>query len=247
MSYSQGVAPYCDLFSGPEAVPDPAAAFLLAFVGEGSRVLDLGAGTGTTAIALAEHGVQVTALEPDAEMHGAMLTRLAGRPDLQSRITPVLGPAARVAGLPHDVCSCFSVMHLLDTREQDALLGHARASLRPGGKLVLDLPVASRGRQPRPWAVDAVKVLGELRIEHSSAVERSDAGWRTHWRFASWLHGRLIAAVDRTFDWEPLTHERTEELLRTSALKVEASFGGFDRQPYAPGESRTRLVVATAD
>ena len=72
MPYSQGLAQYYDLVAAPTDPPDKAAAFLSGFVEAGASVLDIGAGTGVTAIALAERGINVTALEPDAEGYAVL-------------------------------------------------------------------------------------------------------------------------------------------------------------------------------
>ena len=245
MNYSQGVAPYYDLFARPTDAPGEAAAFLCGLVNPGDSVLDIGAGTGVTAVALAERGIDVTALEPDPEMHAVLLARLAGRFDIEAKLTPVRGGAGFRTRTRYDVCSSISVLHLLAAPEQEALVAHATAEVEAHGRVVLELPVETSARVPRAWSVNATRTLGRLRIEHHSAMARSSGGvWQTHWRFVSYLDGEKVHEVDRTFDWLPLSHARTEALLRMHNLAVVGDFAGFDRQPYAPGESRVRLVVA---
>ena len=92
MSYSQGIARFLELVAAPPAEPDQTA-FLAPLCPAGGSVLDIGAGVGRTAFALAERGVNVIALEPDAEMYSVLLSRLASRPELHARITPVPKPA----------------------------------------------------------------------------------------------------------------------------------------------------------
>ena len=132
MPYSEGVAPYYDLFASPDKPPDEAAMFLMPLLHPDATVLDVGAGTGTTALALAERGVLVTALEPDAEMYAAMLSRLATRPDIADRVSPVPHPAGFPLEARFDVCASFAVLHLLAQAEQDVLVRYVAAMLRPG-------------------------------------------------------------------------------------------------------------------
>ncbi len=247
MAYSEGVAPYYDLFGSRDKPPDEAAEFLLHLLQPDATVLDVGAGTGTTAFALAERGVHVTALEPDPEMYAAMLVRLASRLDIADHVTPV----PQSAGFPlerlFDVCASFAVLHLLDTESQDVLARYVATLLKPGGKAVLEMPVASPQRAPRPWSLTATRNLGRLRVEHHTAMECTDGGgWVTRWRFLSVVDGKIVNKVDKVFDWRPLTHERSERLLRDSGLAVVEEFAGYDRAPYVPQDSRVRLVVAQA-
>ena len=74
----------------------------------------------------------------------------------------------------------------------------------------------------------------------------SGGTWQTHWRFLSYLDDELVHEVNRTFDWLPLSHARTDALLFKHDLAVIDDFAGFDRQPYVQGESGVRLVVASA-
>jgi SAM-dependent methyltransferase len=244
MSYSEGIAPYYDLFA-PANQCDEAAEFLSPLLRPGATVLDVGAGTGTTAIALAQRGAFVTALEPDEEMYGVMLARLASRFDITERVSPVMQPAGFPLELQFDVCASLAVLHLLANEEQDVLARYVAAQLKPSGTAVLEIPVVSSQRSPRPWSVTATRNLGRLRIEHHTQMESTDSGaWITRWRFVSHLGGRIVNKVDKVFHWRPLTHERSEALLDGSGLAVVEEFGGYDRAPYVPRESRVRLVVA---
>ena len=246
MPYSEGIAPYYDLFAGPADPPDPAAAFLSGFVNEGGSVLDIGAGTGVTAIALAERGIHVAALEPDPEMYAVLLSRLAQRFDVESRITPIPRRAGFPTGKQYDVCSCLAVLHLLAPAEQAEVVAYARAEMKPRGKIILDIPVHSVERLPRACTLNSTRSLGRLRVEHRSSMEMAGGDrWGTHWTFVSYLDGVQVHEIHRTFDWSPLSHERTDALLVRHGLKAVADFAFYDKHPTTQSTSRTRLVVAS--
>jgi hypothetical protein len=144
--------------------------------------------------------------------------------------------------------SSLSVIHLLAPQDQDALVAHARAEVQPGGIVVLEMPVASPARAARPWSLNSTRSLGRARIEHHVSMNEAASGrWQTHWKFLTFLDDACVREVERTFDWAPLAHERTEALLSAHGLAIVDDFGGYDRSPYVAGESRVRLVVARAN
>src|SRR5262245_48470190 len=86
VSYSQGIAPFADLFASVAPEEPTPATFLEPLCPQGSSLLDVGAGTGATAFGIASRGVNVVALEPDAEMYAILLSHLAMRHDLQQLV-----------------------------------------------------------------------------------------------------------------------------------------------------------------
>ena len=247
MRYSNGIAHYYDFFATVWGQTDDAARFLIELVPSQSSVLEIGAGVGVTAAALAAAGLSVTALEPDPGMYAVMLSRLALRPDLEPNLTPIPKAAGYPVRRRFDSCACFSVLHLLEPAKRAALVSYAHQATRPGGQLVLEMPVASPKRLPRPWERVAQRQFGEMRYEHHSATEPlPDGSWYTHWKFRAMHRDVLLDETSQTFHWRPLSLKDSDELLRTHEIWVEAEYAGFDRSPFQPNESRVRLVVGRA-
>ena len=246
MSYSHGTARYYDLFGADCGAADEASGFLLGLLPRARNVLEIGAGVGNTAFALAAAGVRVTALEPDPEMYSVMLARLALRADLEGRLSPVPRAAGHPIAAKFDLCACLAVLHLLEPEPQSALVSYARARARPGGRVVLEIPVVSAARTERPWERVAQRQFGDVRFEHHTAVESStDGWWFTHWRFLVWQEALLLEDAAQTFRWRPATVQYTDELLSRSGIAVEAEYAGFDKAPFVSGQSRVRVVVGT--
>jgi SAM-dependent methyltransferase len=109
----------------------------------GLRVLEVGAGTGRVALAVAAAGARVVALEPDAaSLAVAAAKRAAAAPDVRARMRLVRGDM-RAYGFrrPFDrVLFPFRVFQsMLTVPDQLAALEAARGALADDGRLVLDL------------------------------------------------------------------------------------------------------------
>jgi SAM-dependent methyltransferase len=109
------------------------------------HVLEIGCGTGGTAIRLAPHAGQYTATDFSPEM-----VRIAKAKAAPENLSFVVSTAATALdGGPFDVICAFSVLHLVD--DLPGLLQGIRGNLKPGGLFVsktwcfADLGVGLRG------------------------------------------------------------------------------------------------------
>lgn len=139
---------------------------LTAFVPEGGQAIDIGAGTGRDAAALAARGFSVIAVEPTAEMraHGQRLhpdPAITWCDDLLPDLSRV-----RSLGFEADFILMTAVwMHLTEVERQGAL-PNVLSLLKPGGRLLMSIrkgPVPAGARMfevPIEPFVDAAKVAG---------------------------------------------------------------------------------------
>jgi len=156
------------------------------FPAEPSHVLDIGAGSGRDAAALALRGHRVVAVEPTQELR-AEGQRLHPLPTLQwldDQLPELL--VVRDLGQRFDVILLTAVWMHLDAAERETAM-HAIASLlRVGGIVVMSLrhgPVPD-GRRMFDVSADETVALGEqagLGIHHCSEREdmlgRADVSW----------------------------------------------------------------------
>lgn len=251
--YSQGVARFIDLIG--QANQEAAAAELVQLVSglvPGSRVLDIGAGTGAVAVPLARMGFQVTAIEPDAEMRSRLLARVAyagDGDDIASRLT-VLPHAAGERDLQRkfERVLCRAVAHLIEPAEVDALVGYGGRHLCVGGSFLLGIAVDGSARRPSELQRVAERMLGETRFEHwSEAFERSPGRWATRWLFRVHHGDELVEEVERTFEWQTDSVERLMRVAAAAGLRVTRVTAGFRDEPFVPGSSSSATLTMMAD
>lgn len=114
----------------------------------GATVLDLGCGFGRHTVELARRGHSVTAVDPSATMIAAAKAAAAAAdptPDGELGIEFVVANAQDLA-LPNsgfDAAIClFTTLGQIDATGEDnrAMLGSVRPALKPGGRLVVEVP-----------------------------------------------------------------------------------------------------------
>lgn len=146
------------------AVPDEAAydetlARVRSYLGREDRVLELGCGTGTTALKLADGAGQITASDVSGEMVriGGEKARAAGVENVRF----VQGGAAEMAqdGVQYDVVMAFNLLHLLD--DLPGTLAHIHAMLPPGG-LFISKTFCRPGRGQSSWKYRVMRALVPL-------------------------------------------------------------------------------------
>ncbi len=105
----------------------------------GAAVLDVGAGLGATAAALAAHPAVTawTCLEPDPRFAIALEAKVAAR-ELPSAIRVSQGTLAEHVGGPYDAILYIDVLEHI--REDRSELARAAGVLAPGGKLIVLSP-----------------------------------------------------------------------------------------------------------
>lgn len=124
-----------------------------------ARVLELGCGTGSTALRLAPCVTSYTGTDAASEMIAIARERLAETPaDSLSFETARCGDGSLPEG-PFDAVLAFNLLHLLP--DLPAALAEARTRLRPGGVLITKTPCLGG-----PWnvfrpLVAALKLAGQ--------------------------------------------------------------------------------------
>jgi ubiquinone/menaquinone biosynthesis C-methylase UbiE len=139
-SYAQAANSYDQTRFVPQVEDCIISALLtLTDVHEGMRILDVGAGTGRTAIPLARSGATVVALDLTLEMLHVLRRKTAGQPGLERLY---IGRAnARQMPINNDsfdVVVSTRFVHLFDSLDQLSLIHEMHRVLKPGGVLLIE-------------------------------------------------------------------------------------------------------------
>jgi SAM-dependent methyltransferase len=201
------------------------------------RILDVGAGSGRVSLELARGGAEVTALDIDPALLGA-LTERAGT----SAIQIVRGDARDFALERRDFALCLAPMQTIQLlggpEARIAFLRCARAHLRPGGLLAcaivtelepFDCTVAGPGPSP-----ETARIEGVLYVSRAVRVQL------TRQRVRIERERSIMPAEQREPTLEPSWERNLIELDRLNAARLRREGRAAGLQPAG-----TRTIAAT--
>ena len=243
------IAPFYDLFDAD----DPGALwhrdFILARAGGAGAVLDVGAGTGRIAMALAERGLRVWAVEPSAGMRGVMLARLGDDTSLDGHLT-ILPGDARTCDLGRAfslIVFCHAIYLLDGPIQRAAALANLARQLAPDGRLIVDFAL-EEGREERPRALAVERRIGEsLYRRYSESRRAGDRRWAVTWEFEVERAGKIVERARETFQVATATLEACRTELRAAGLEPVEEYADYSgRHLGEPAEASRYVAVAQA-
>jgi SAM-dependent methyltransferase len=217
----------------------------------GGPVLEAMCGSGRLLAPLARAGLRLTGVDSSAAMLALARERLATA-GLAGRVTLHEGDVR--AGLPSGpfglaIVALNSFMHLTTVADQLAALRHLHAALAPGGLLALDL------FNPEARALDDLD--GGLVLDRSFTLpdgaqvqkfvaQRADMARQLN--YVTFIYDELGAGgqLRRTtypFTMRWLYRYELEHLLARCGFAIEAVYGSYDLDAFAPG-SELMFTVA---
>ncbi len=236
----------------------PLSAITLGFLAElagdaPAPVTDIACGNAAYALALAERGHRVTAIDLDVGMLAAAREKVADA-GVEERLLLLEGDMLALAELepePARLAFCIgnSLVHLPDPAAMARFLEQARAALLPGGSLVLQIinydRVIGKGLPGLPTLSNEAAGLTFERM-YERVDNPAEPGLLPGRRFT--FHTRLTVK-GRT--WEsriplyPLLSDELTVLLDKAGFRDMRFHGDFRGSPYVPGESYALIAVAT--
>jgi SAM-dependent methyltransferase len=219
--------PIADLYdSWSRSVVEDVAFYVDEALSAGSRVVELGVGTGRIALPIARAGIPIVGVDSSQRMLEVCRLRAAraGVEDLLDlrlgdlRDPPVATPARLV------ICPFRSYLHLQTDAHRSEALRAACRLLEPGGRLVFDVFA--------PAPDDIAETNGRWLEREPEIYERAD--WDANARtFTLRVRG---PAAETAMELAWTTPEDWRLLQEEAGFEILACYGWFDRRPYNGGE-----------
>jgi 2-polyprenyl-3-methyl-5-hydroxy-6-metoxy-1,4-benzoquinol methylase len=121
------------------------------------RVLELGCGTGTTALELAGEVASYTATDVSARMIEIARAKLSD--DTPDTLTFMVGDADEVTKGTCDVILALNLLHLLPSPQE--VLAQVFQMLPPGGLFISKTPLLRDGAWFLPWIIPVMRAVGK--------------------------------------------------------------------------------------
>lgn len=233
MTFYKALAPYYNqLFPAN----DKQLHFITSYFPTGSEILDVGAGTGNVAYALAEAGYQVTAAEPEPMLRQAMMDKLDGA-HLQLHIIDDSMQQLGLSSMMYDGIYCIgnTLVHLDNIQEVKQFLKDACKKLRHNGTLLIQI-------------VNYEKVL-TLNNFTFPLIEKEQFTFERHYNlvdgkvmFTATLTAKDQAATN-TIPLLPLTAQQLLPLLEQCGFHNIEQYADFKKQPYT-AEAPAFIIAA---
>jgi SAM-dependent methyltransferase len=224
--------PFYDLFS--EHAPGLRESLPALLAGVRRSILEIGAGTGRITTSLADWGpAEIFALEPSAGMRGVLLSRLASRPELLSRVTVLPCDALSVTlDEPAEAVVMINVLYALEPDYRRRLWPVLAAALESGGLLVVTW------RDGGPPAPRPLREIGSRRVGRHAYTVLSEF-LRTDGEAVQARYLHRITEGDKVISEEEITGYAYRP--PWDVLEHELTTAGFTRTEGAEGLLACRL------
>lgn len=236
-TFGDRIAEHYDQHYALETTPSQEKIDLLLSLAQGGRVLDVGCGTGMMAGALAAKGLSVTAIDSSPEM----IRRVRAREDSDAIESAVCDITEDPVEGGFDLAyALFEVLIMVgDRRAQARALENLARSVRPGGKLLLEVSIMDLDRY--------AEYIGTGARVSSMAADRVVVGFSQYDRDTGRLdHQEVVLTEDgiRLFPivMHPISPKDMVRLAAGAGFTVESQSSDWAGSKYRNGDPSLVIV-----
>ncbi len=198
-----------------------------------ARILDLGCGTGTLAIRLAQTGHTVHGLDVSDSMIRVATEKAAHVRNVTFSVQNI--EDFSVKGEFHLVTSTFGALnYLLNPASLERVFGRVDRVLAPEGRFVFDVNTTALYTAHHHGVVD--RELGGTRVLQELGFDARTGIASTVFRFSG---GQVERHLQRAYEVDEVS-----SLLNGSGLEVEAAFATLEGDPFVTGNLRLICIAS---
>ena len=139
------------------------------------RILEIGCGTGSTALRLAPAVAHVTATDISSQMIGIAENKLT--PDAPQNIRFVQLDALKpLADAPFDAVCAFNILHLLD--DLPAAVAHLKSQVKPGGYVISKTSCVGEMNRALPFIIRIMRAFGKAPFVNIFTIDTLETAFR---------------------------------------------------------------------
>lgn len=234
MPYEHLAYHYDNLMTGMDY--DAYADYLLSFIGERRRVLDLACGTGRLAETLCKRGCDVVAADGSPEMLSVAQARECGALFLLQDMTEL----DLYGTVEATFCTLDALNYLTTPKKLKQVLARVRLFLEPGGVFVFDIltPCALEGRDGMVFMSDSKDAYCVWNCAWKAPHCRQDMTLFTR------HNGNLWRRNDETHIERAYELSFIEDALKEAGFSQIRQYGMMSKDP--PGETAERVVFVAS-
>ena len=144
------------------------------FLHQNDRILEIGCGTGSTALLLSPSVQHVTATDISPRMIAIAQGKLADGPDNVSFMqATALSP---LAGAPYDAICAFNILHLLENLPK--AVAHLKSSVKPGGFVISKTPCLGQMNIGLRVLVRLMQLVGKAPYVNIFTIDELETAFR---------------------------------------------------------------------
>lgn len=235
MSFYKALYPFYDKIF---PLNQQAASFMLANFNKGESLLDVGAGTGNMAIALAKEGLKVTALEPEQDMANDIVVK-ASTEGVPLEVLAYSMEQIEQLSIQYDGIYCVgnTLPHLQSIEDIQTFLEECSRKLKQGGKLVIQTVNFEKFFASSDFSFPLIS-----KEEFTFHRKYEEQGEKVLFTATLTMDG---TSVSNSIPLSPITSEMLVPLLEKAGFTDIQLLGNFKGEPYSV-DSPAFIVVAKA-
>ena len=237
MSFYKVLSPYYD-FIFP--LNNNALSFLSTSFNKGESLLDIGAGTGSMAIALAEKGLIVTAIEPEETMAEHIGLKAVTSEVPLSIHTKSMEQIEQLQETFDGIyCIGNTLAHLQNLEDLESFLNKCFKKLKQNGRLILQLVNYDNVISNDNFSFPVIK-------KENFVFTRQYEKKKEHILFTTTLTTDKESKVN-TVSLYPITSLQLIPLLEKAGFQEIQAYGSFKGESYSPNSQALIVVARTVD